>query len=72
MAKAVRIIINEEAFVQFTPPEPFHFSAFIAQVRAEGCYSGGDVFVPLARIEMIIYRDCESPGATPVHVGGLN
>ena len=72
MAKAVRIILNERAFVQFTPVEPFNFSAFIAQVRADGCYSGGDVFVPLAHIEMIVYRDFETPDTTPVHVGGLN
>lgn len=71
MAKAVRIIINKECFIQFTPGEGFDFKAFLAQVRADGFYFGGDVFIPLPKIEMILYRDFEALAVEP-HIGGLN
>ena len=71
MAKAVRIIINKDCFIQFTPGEAFDFSDFLAQLCANGFYGGGDVFVPLSQIEMIVYRDFEAPAVAP-HIGGLN
>ena len=71
MAKAVRIVLNEKAFIQLETGDGFDFAAFIVRVRAEGFYFGGDVFVPLSQIEMIVYRDFEAPAVAP-HIGGLN
>lgn len=50
MAKSVRIILNKEVFVQFTPFEGFSFVSFCAQVRVDRCYLGPDVFVPIEKI----------------------
>ena len=71
MAKSVRIILNKEVFVQFTPFEGFSFVSFCAQVRVDRCYLGPDVFVPIEKIEMIIFGDFDAAPARP-HTGVMN
>jgi hypothetical protein len=71
MAKAVRIIINKDCFIQIDTGDDFAFELFLAQIRDKGYFLSDQTFIPLSKIEMIVYRDFEAPAVAP-HIGGLN
>ena len=70
MAKSVRIVINKEAFVQFTPESEFDFREFCDGVRLRGYFQNETIYVPLVQIETIIFADFDKVDEGFVHTKG--
>ena len=63
MARVVRIVINDKAFIDFTPEDPatFNLAAFHALIRGNGVFIMGDtVAIPYNQIEMVLWIDPEA------------